>query len=289
MSQITRSIILSLNVFALIIIMSLVPVQAQTQASCTFTYFSVPSPYNVSVEPNGINHYNTVVGQASSTSRWKGFIRYSNGAITLFSVPNSNATFLTRRNLNGTSVGYYTVGTSSTPPSAGLILTSSSYATLKYPGAANTFLSGINKWNSIVGSAADASGVYQGFKYSSGKFTSIKFPGAFSTSAGAINDNGVIIGNYVNGNLENPPQGFILHNGVYKSLNFVPSDINNAGTMVAGSSIVFSNGSIKTVHAPNSASTNLFGINDLGVVTGNANYAASGGAFTWKNFTAVCH
>src|SRR5437870_11646165 len=76
MSQIMRSLIASVSVFVLIVIVSLVPVQAQTQASCTFTYFSIPSPYNVSVEPNGINHYNTVVGQANNTSRWKGFIRF---------------------------------------------------------------------------------------------------------------------------------------------------------------------------------------------------------------------
>jgi hypothetical protein len=75
----------------------------------------------------------------------------------------------------------------------------------------------------------------------------------------AINDSGGIIANHLNVNSENPPQELILQNGVYKSLNFVPSDLNNAGT------------------------------NDLGVVTGNANYPASGGAFTWKNRTAVCH
>jgi hypothetical protein len=62
MSQIMRSIIFSVSVFAFMVIVSLAPVQAQTQAACTFTYVSIPSPYNVSVEPNGINHYNTVVG-----------------------------------------------------------------------------------------------------------------------------------------------------------------------------------------------------------------------------------
>jgi hypothetical protein len=43
-----------------------------------------------------------------------------------------------------------------------------------------------------------------------------------------------------------------------------------------------------TVHAPGSSSTNLYGINDLGVVTGSANYAGPNGNYTWKNFTAVC-
>src|ERR1700732_5297090 len=115
---------------SVLLLIAAMPSFAQTQASCTFTYFAMPSGYNASVEPNGINHAGTAVGQASSTTKWKGFIRHSNSAGTLFGFPKSNATFLTKINLNGTSVGYYTIGNSSPPPAAGLILTSSSFATL---------------------------------------------------------------------------------------------------------------------------------------------------------------
>ena len=261
--------------------------QAQTAASCTFTYFNTPSPYNLSVEPNGINHYNTVVGQAGSSQKWAGFIRYSGGGITIFNAPNSYGTILTRRNIYGTTVGYYYTTGGSSSPASGLILTSSSFAKLNYPGAASTFPTGINKYNVIVGSYTNSAGVSRGFIYKNGKFTSINYPGAFSTSVAAINDQGTIIGGYVDGNFENPPHGFMLKDGKYTS-GVSGVDINNAGTMVGGYTIRYSNGTTKTVHAPGSYTTNIYGINDLGVITGDANYQGSNGNYTWKNFIAAC-
>ena len=269
-----------------VLLLALASSQAQTAANCTFTYFKTPSPYNLSVQPNGINKYNTVVGQASSQSKWTGFIRYSDGSIKLFSVPNSNATFLNRRNVFGTTVGYYNVGTGSAPAQAGLILTNSSYATVKYPGAVSTFLSDINKNNTIVGTYQRPDGKFRGLIYKNGKFTSVNYPGAYATYFTANNDNGAIIGAYVDGNLENPNHYFKLKNGVF-SPSVAGSDINNAGTIVGGHSIIFFDGSSKTVHAPGSYQTFLYGINDAGVVTGNANYPGANG-YTWKNFTAVC-
>lgn len=260
---------------------------AQTAASCTFTYFQTPSPYNLSVQPRGINHYDTVVGAASSTTKWDGFIRYSNGSLKLFSAPGAASTWFTRRNSSGVTVGYSYAQINSSAPATGLILTSTSFASLKYPGAVSTYLNGINKYNTIVGSYTYSSGVSRGFIYQRGKFTSVNYPGAFSTTIASINDSGVIVGGYVNGNFENPGQGFMLKNGVF-STKQSGEDINNAGTTVAGYTIAWSNGVSKTVHAPGSFTTNLYGINDRGVVTGNANYAASNGNYTWKNFTAVC-
>ena len=275
------------NVLIIALLFVATSVQAQTAASCTFTYFNTPAPYNLSVQPNGINHYNTAVGAASSSSKWVGFIRYSGGSTTLFSVPNSPSTWLIRRNYYGTTVGYYYIGSGSSAPAAGVILTSSSYATLKYPGAVSTYLSGINKSNTIVGSYTTSSGVSRGFIYKNGKFTSINYPGAYSTAIAAINDYGTIVGGYVDGNFENPSHGFMLKNGVYIN-NRGGNDINNSGTTVGGNTITFSNGTSKTVHAPGSSSTNVYGINDLGVITGNANYRSSNGNYTWKNFTAMC-
>jgi hypothetical protein len=262
--------------------------QAQTAASCTFTYFQMPSPYNASVQPGGINHYDTVVGAASSTTKWQGFIRYSNGSTKLFSAPGAASTWFTRRNASGITVGYYYTQNSSTAPATGLILTSTSFASLKYPGAVSTYANGINKYNTIVGSYITTSGVSRGFIYKGGKFTSVNYPGAYSTTIAAINDSGTIIGGYVNGNFENPTHGFMLKNGVF-STKQSGVDINNSGTTVAGFYITYSNGTTKTVHAPGSYTTNLYGINDLGVLTGNANYLNSNGTATWKNFTAVCH
>lgn len=242
--------------------------------------------WNLSVQPNGINNYGTVVGQASSQSKWQGFIHYSNGQTTLFSAPNSSGTFLNRRNGAGTTVGYYNVAGSAAPPQAGIILTKTSFATLNYPGAVSTFLTDVNKFNTIVGYYQRPDGTFRGLIYKNGKFTSINYPGAYETTISANNNNGVIIGSYINGNFENQTHYFILKNGIFKP-SVGGSDINNLGTIVGGHRITYSDGSSKTVHAPGSTQTFLYGINDAGVVTGNANYLTANG-YTWKNFTAVC-
>ncbi len=264
-----------------------------TKASCTFSYFTPPSPYNVAFEANGINHYGTVVGQASSTTVVKAFIKPSSGSAYIYSVPNATHTVLNKRNYYGTSVGYFAAGAGST----GLILSSSgTRANLSYPKAYSTLLTGINKWNSIVGAYSATYGSFQqGFKYKGGTFTSIKFPGAAQTVPTAINDNGVIVGQYVNGNLENPPHGFVYQNGNYRTLDIAGSsgptelqDINNSGEIVAGPNLIYKSGTWKEVVAPNSNETFVYGVNDLGKVTGVANYPSGASTYTWKAFTAQC-
>jgi hypothetical protein len=269
--------------------------QAQTNASCTFSYFVPPAPYNASFFANGINKFNTVVGTASNTSGilppWKAFIRYSGGGITWFAVPNAASTVLNKRNATGLSVGYYQYPATNSPaPQLGLMLTSSGYSTLKYPGSFFTVLTGVNKYNVIVGYYGNSySDFPKGFKYANGKFTLIKFPGAAATMPSAINDNGVVVGSYVIGNFENPPHGFILQNGTYKS-GPLATDINNLGVMVAGNQIIYPNGTYKIVNAPGSyqGQTNVYGINDAGIVTGTADFAGPNNTFYWKAFTAPC-
>lgn len=169
------------------------------------------------------------------------------------------------------------------------MLTSSGYATLKYPGSFFTVLTGINQNNVIVGYYGNSYADFpKGFKYANGKFTLIKFPGAAATMPSAIHDNGVVVGTYVVGNFENPPHGFMFQNGTYKSAPLA-TDINNLGIMVAGNDIVYPNGSYKIVHAPGSYQneTNVYGINDAGIVTGIANFAGANNTFYWKAFTRL--
>ena len=264
----------------------------QTNATCTFSYFTPPSPYNVAFEANGINHYGTVVGQASSTTIVKAFIKPSSGSVRLYSVPNATHTVLNKRNYYGTSVGYYAASAGST----GLILSASgTRASVTYPKAYSTVLTGINKWNSIVGAYSASYGAFQeGFKYRGGSFLPIRFPGAAQTVPMAINDNGVIVGQYVNGNLENPPHGFLYQGGNYKTLDIAGGgptelqDINNSGEIVAAPNLIYKSGAWKKVVAPNSSETFVYGVNDLGKVTGVANYRSGPSTYTWKAFTAQC-
>jgi hypothetical protein len=272
-----------------------ISVHAQTQAVCTFKMFNPPSGYPGGLWPNGINHYNTVVGGVYTLNEnsEKAFIRYSSGGMTLFSPPNALFTALNKRNLYGTSVGLYTpLGAVGFPGagSHGLILTPHAYATLDFPGSNSTTLSGINKWNVIVGSALNpTTGRSYGFKHVNGTFTKIKYPNAVQTTTTAINDNGVIVGGYELGSSENPWYGYILKNGTFKKLSYIPADINNSGIIVAGYFIFYPNGTVKRVTVAGASSTFVNGINDLGTITGGAIYTDSNGNSTFKGFTAVCH
>lgn len=267
--------------------------EAQSAANCSFTLINPPSGYTGDFFPFGINHYNTVVGGAYTANQnaEKGYLRNSGGGTSLFGHPNSTYTELYKRNLNGTSVGQYSNLPPSTPPisgSHGIILTSSSYASLDYPGAGATELSGINKSNVIVGSAlSTTTGGSFGFKHANGAFTKITYPRAVQTTTTAVNDSGVIVGGYEPGSFENPWSGYVLQNGTFKALSFIPSDINNSGTMVSANNIYFTNGTVKTVTVPSSNQTHVNGINDLGTITGSAHFGGTPG--TWRGFIATCH
>ena len=266
---------------------------AQTTANCTFTYFTPPSPYTASFESTGINHYSTVVGQASTTTVTKGFI-HTSGGTKIFGVPNAVYTSLNKRSYNGTSVGAYQMTNNSA--AVGLVLApSGSWTSLRYPGAYQTRLFGVNKYNSIVGAYTTSFGGDQhGFKYSSGHFTKINYPGSVQTIPMAINDSGVIVGMYWNGNLENAPHGFKYSGGTYTSFDVAgepstqPQDISNGGTIVVSPNLVYKNGAVRQVNVPNANESFVYGINDVGKITGVANYQGANNTFTWKAYTATC-
>ena len=266
---------------------------AQTTANCTFTYFTPPSPYTASFEAFGINHWNTVVGQASTTTLTKGFI-HTSGGTKIFGVPNAIYTSLNKRNYSGTSVGAYQMTNNSA--AVGLVLApSGSWTPLRYPGAYQTRLFGINRSNVIVGAYTTSFGGNQhGFKYSGGHFTKINFPNSVQTIPTAINDNGVIVGQYVNGNLENPPHGFKLSGSTYTSFDVAgepstqPQDISNGGTIVVGPNLLYKNGATRQVNVPNANETFVNGINDLNKITGVANYQTGPSTFTWKAWVGTC-
>ena len=81
-------------------------IQAQTQAACTFSFFSPSTPFKlpdgtpVFIRPRGINDFGTIVG-TSSTRPFHGLIRWANGAVTHV----KGTSHLAARNDHGTSVG----------------------------------------------------------------------------------------------------------------------------------------------------------------------------------------
>src|SRR6266513_1424096 len=101
------------------LLLSLV-VQAQTQAACTFKFFSPATPLKLSdgtpvfIQPIGINDFGTIVGRtypngindfgttlsdSSPPTGHRGLIRWANGGVTLV----KGTKFLMARNDHGTS------------------------------------------------------------------------------------------------------------------------------------------------------------------------------------------
>jgi hypothetical protein len=245
-----------------------------------------------SFSASGINQWNTVVGTGTlSDGSTGGFIRYSNGGVTTYKFPNSGATYFSKRNKDGVTVGNVDFD-------HGLIVSGSSATTIDYPGAYQTTLTGINKWDSMVGSYqynddADFGPEWTGFKmWKNGSFSAIGAPGAINTYPASISDTGTVVGWYESNIVPftpYPDHGFVLANGVYKTVDYPNAfrtflnDINSAGVIVGswvnsdgtGGGFLFVNGKFKDVLTPGGDSTAVNGINNNGYVTGTY----SGGSF----------
>ena len=241
----------------------------------------------------GINHWNTVVGSATESGGTtglppvSGYIRWANGGVQKYKFPGATETRFYKRNAAGVTVGDVDFN-------HGLIVTGSSATTIDYPGAPQTILTGINKWNSMVGTYqynddADFGPEWTGFKmWKNGTFTPIDAPGAINTNPTSINDTGIVVGWYESSAeavpfAADPSHGFVFANGVYKTVSYPNAfrtslnDINSAGVIVGswvnsdtgkGGGFLFVNGTIKDVLTPGGASTEVNGINDNGYVTG---------------------
>ena len=230
---------------AVLVVVSSAVSRAQTKASCTFNLFQLnpANPLNPSTEPNGVTDKRTVVGQASFQSTpAEGFIRYSDGTVAYFGVPNAAATYFTDRNVNAISIGNYS--TSNDPTlRKGFMLNGKVFTPIVEPKAViGTSAQGINKWNTIVGWYLDGAENPHGFKRSSnGSFVTLDFPGPGATELAGVNDNGMIVGNHVG-------HGVVYYRGKWTTLNYP---------------------------GPSSA-TALFGISDAGVIVGESSITESG-------------
>jgi hypothetical protein len=268
---------------------------AQSQASCTFSIFQLN---DLQTTVFGGNDYKTVVGEAdfTSTPNEKGFLRYSGGSVSYYSAPNSAATRFTGRNDSGVSIGVYSSQNASNI-AKGFILSGSTFTSIVHPNAVwGTTLTGINKYNSIVGWYLDANENPHGFKrYSNGSFRTLQFnSGTVDTIPNGINDYGTIVGWY------NTQHGFIFHNNAWATLDYPNSSptelkgISNSGVIVGinhstqqGVSFLYANGTFKIIKIPNSFLTNVSSISAMGLIAGTANM--TGDQTGWRGFTATCH
>jgi hypothetical protein len=311
MSQTSR--FTTVGVFALIVMTSFVPAQAQTQASCQFTTFnnrfliSSSSGYRFLV-PRGVNDYGTVVGEAQDDGDFsvRAFTRSSGGGISYYR-HNSTDTFFTDRTNGGVTIGVagggqFALGSMTGTP---FTLQGSTFTPLTIAIGGKTYnrftVWGSNRWGTTVGTYADASDHPHGFKrFSNSNTVALDYPGAAETVPTAINDNGTIVGSYTK---YLPPNawwhGFIYSNGKWATLNYpsstletMLSGISNANLIVGSTvkgrssvtvtgSFIYQRGTFKKIVMPNSnVGTNVFSVSpNKGLITGYSGY---------KGFIAAC-
>lgn len=277
------------------------PANAQTQASCQFNTFNTRTYVNGNyrtLDPLGVNDYNTVVGDRVDDSDFsvRGFTRWSNGSITYYQ-HNSTDTFFVDRTDDGVTIGM--AGDRFAPGSmrgAPFTLKGSTFTPLMITVNGKTYdkfaVSGRNRYGTIVGTYPDDSGNPHGFKrFSDGNTIAIEYPGAAETRATAINDNGTIVGSYSN-HLPNNAwwHGFIYHNGKWATLDYPGkqtrlSGISNSnlivGNTVAGrgsttetGAFLYQNGTFKRIQLPSSdVPTSVRGMSaNKNLITGESGY-----------------
>src|SRR5438067_1169065 len=182
-----------------------------------------------------INNYGTIVGSyvpSASSGNWRGFKRYSNGAVVTLTGP-SGARSTTAYGINnaGKIVGDYVTSTS---VQKGFTYLNGAYTTFYHSGWSFLEPHAINKQGVIVGDYLDSSSRTHGFAYSKGQWVTVNVPGAAHTNIIGINDWGSMVGWYLPTG-SSTSRGFLYKNGKFSTVEYAgkPSisvdAINNLG------------------------------------------------------------
>lgn len=260
-----------------IFLIALSPItHAQTQASCTFHQFALPS--NPQIFVSGVNDYGTVVGTAdfgkSASPQFRAFIHYSNGSTSYWVPSAATGSRFGGRNDSGVTTGAYSDA-------------SGQWHAVLRKGSTTTPIStpnhgtpaGINRYNSLVGSYSDSNGNSHGFKrYSNGNIVHLDYPGATGTFANGINDGGGIVGFY--DGTDGAEHGFIYHSGQWAKLQYPNASlstelfgISTAGVIVGqgqAHGFLYKDGSFKEIKFPGAAETDVRAIAPGGLIAGMA-------------------
>jgi len=174
---------------------------------------------------------------------------------------------------------------------------SCTYTTFLYPGASNTYATGINDYNTVVGYAS-LNGKQIGFiRWANGGFTKVDI-GSIRTELFGRNNIGVSVGAYTDAN--GGGHAFLLTNNGYQKIDYPGAfstelfGINNYNSSV-GEAITttneqlgikrWSNGAFVTIQGPHSTGFQVNGINDSGVMVGMV--AASTGPDTMEEWVLI--
>lgn len=114
------------------------------------------------------------------------------------------------------------------------VATPNRFTTIDHPGAAHTFILGVNTAGDVVGAWDDASGNEHGFVLHDGTFTSFDYPGATWTDAFGITPEGDVVGQYGSAS-DKATHGFRWKNGTMSPFEIAgPTDLGIPNSMPFG-------------------------------------------------------
>jgi hypothetical protein len=267
---------------------------AQT-ASCSFTTFSAPAGYSLSVV-NGVTDDGVVVGQLvdNNTQQMVAFTYSAKGVFTKYAAPKSLTTSLYGGNATGLNAGTYQA--SAFPAGMhGFLLQGSQFTAVNYPKAANTWLYDVNQLGAVVGSFSASQILTKGFMLVNGKYTTIAYPSAPITYAQAISDNGVVAGTYIVGSVST---GFTWEDGKFTVISYPKAKygtalvgVNNSGVVAGnhfsgdfGYGFIYESGVFKNIVYSGAKYTTAGGINNNGLVSGQIFFTQT----DTLGYTAIC-
>lgn len=115
----------------------------------------------------------------------------------------------------------------------GFLYDGSSYTSIDYPGAVQTFGNAISGSN-VVGYYQNSDGTYHGFLYDGSSYTSIDYPAASNTFGNAVSGSNVL-GDYRDSAGIN--HGFLYDGSSYSSIDY-PGASGTSGVAISGSNII---------------------------------------------------
>jgi len=180
----------------------------------------------------GINNDGVISGEYLINGEAPHGFTYQNGAFTTYDYPGFDGqTDGQGINNHGDLVGFYNLNTPT-----GFLSSGSSFDSLSYPGAGQTFPHALNDSDQVVGYyRVGCCSSPIGFLYANGTFTSIEYPNSYETYAYGINNAGVVVG--YNTTNDGTHVGWLWQNGTFTSIlpasaNPGPTGINNNGQIV---------------------------------------------------------
>jgi hypothetical protein len=277
-------------------LVSCISATAQTTVTCHVQPFQAPAGATVSnpLQATAINRYRSIVG---TDGNGKPFVRWEFGRIERLHIDVANASsyIIAKRNASGVTVGtVQTIDANHVASVHGFANSGSTTRLIDIPNA-NTEVTGINRYGTIVGNffTFTGPGGNGSFVLKNGTVRKLQVPTEFARNfeVTAISDTGVIVGNYALQNSAPDPDeavhGFVLISGQYQDLaypdaseNMYVKDINGSGMIVGQldgpstlNSFIYKGGKFyapKFMLPDGSVASRgfIFGVNGYGQITG---------------------